>query len=160
MTMDKQIRLSERAQRTMQSAMRENLPFEVGGILLGHYENSTTIVVSDVLTVPGVATTTSYTRDDIEANRLLARFLETQDSEDPTGYVGEWHVHPGPSGPSRTDIKAIREIAKNCLVPTLALVVTTVVTKKIQFCGLVTCRRRYGRILAVPVPILTKLEGD
>jgi integrative and conjugative element protein (TIGR02256 family) len=85
------------------------LPYETGGILVGHRE-SNDIVVAEVLAVPAESAGTShYRRDSTVADAVLQHYLQT--SDDLEGYVGEWHSHPAPAGPSDLDERTIAEIA-------------------------------------------------
>ncbi|MFF1400774.1 Mov34/MPN/PAD-1 family protein [Streptomyces sp. NPDC058287] len=90
----------------------QHLPRETGGILLGYREDAD-IVVTHALVVDGPgASTHRYVRDDVRANARLAAFLAPRAESDPTGYVGEWHSHPAPFGPSPTDVAAMQATAR------------------------------------------------
>ncbi|UKA58240.1 Mov34/MPN/PAD-1 family protein [Arthrobacter sp. FW306-2-2C-D06B] len=85
------------------------LPFESGGILVG-YRESDDIVVSEVLLVPPESVGSShYRRDGRVADTLLQEYLQT--GSEIEGYVGEWHSHPAPIGPSRLDLRTLKELA-------------------------------------------------
>ncbi|RAX44912.1 hypothetical protein DQ354_12430 [Arthrobacter sp. AQ5-06] len=136
--------LQPHARDTITAESAQALPLESGGILLGYREDQN-IVVTNALTVQSAtATTYKYIRDDIVANRKLREFLSTRSSEDPVGYVGEWHSHPKPSGPSATDIKAIKSTAK-ASGGSVALVVCSP-TNEPRFHGVIATRQRFGRI--------------
>jgi hypothetical protein len=64
----------------------------------------------------------SYTRDHAHAEAALQRALADTNPADPVGYVGEWHVHPAPQGPSRQDRRELRAVARQSPHP-VALVV-------------------------------------
>lgn len=67
--------------------------------------------VSQALTVPDArATRVRYRRDVDEATDLLKERL-AHDETGLLGYLGEWHTHPLPVGPSPSDERAIRHLA-------------------------------------------------
>ncbi|MGW6569282.1 SAVED domain-containing protein [Streptomyces sp. NPDC054975] len=146
------IDLRQEAYEVIAAATAKKLPQETGGILLG-YGQDTDIVVTRALEVDGEgASTHRYVRDDVTANALLAAFLAERASDDPTGYVGEWHSHPAPVGPSPTDITAMKAIARDHDGP-LALVVYTPKGAHPLF-GLITRRQRWGRVMSKAVTVL------
>ncbi|MCT2357872.1 SAVED domain-containing protein [Brevibacterium casei] len=131
------------AYETIASETANHLPRETGGILLGYQENGT-IVATHALVVEGQGTTTNrYVRDDVGANKLLKEFLEQRADDDPTGYIGEWHSHPSPSGPSPVDHAAMRATAKVSSNPIALLVFAPGETD--AFFGLIARRQRFGR---------------
>jgi proteasome lid subunit RPN8/RPN11 len=106
------VSMSKRARDEITIRTEECLPNETGGILLGYREDDR-FVVTDALAVVTVAPArTTYIRDDIAANVLLQRELANRPPEDPVGYIGEWHSHPRPCGPSPVDIAALKRIVK------------------------------------------------
>lgn len=131
------------AYETIASETANHLPRETGGILLGYQENRT-IVATHALVVEGQGTTNDrYVRDDVRANKLLKEFLEQRADGDPIGYVGEWHSHPSPSGPSPIDHVAMRATAKDSSNPIALLVFAPGETD--AFFGLIARRQRFGR---------------
>ena len=131
------------AYETIASEAAMRLPRETGGVLLGYQENGT-IVATHALVVDGQATTTNrYVRDDVRANTLLNGFLDQRADDDPTGYIGEWHSHPSPSGPSPIDHTAMRATAKLSANPIALLVFAPSGTG--QFFGLIARRQRFRR---------------
>ena len=108
-----QIELKQKAYDVIVSETAKSLPVETGGILLGYHEDMD-LVVTDALVVDNrQASTDRYVRDDVLANELLHAFLTQRASDDPTGYIGEWHSHPKPVGPSIRDLAAIQATAKS-----------------------------------------------
>lgn len=106
------ISVSKRARYEITTRTEEFLPNETGGILLGYREDDR-FLVTDALAVVAVAPArTTYIRDDIAANVLLKRELTNRPAGDPVGYIGEWHSHPRPCGPSALDIAALKSIVK------------------------------------------------
>lgn len=87
------------------------LPKETGGILLG-YRTDQGVQATVALHVPdrraGAAT---YRRSYRLAARALADALAAEPPDSPVGYVGEWHSHPAPAGPSPIDLSVIADIA-------------------------------------------------
>lgn len=131
------------AYETIAFETANHLPRETGGILLGYQENRT-IVATHALSVEGQgATTNRYIRDDIRADELLQEFLEQRADDDPIGYVGEWHSHPSPSGPSTVDHAAMRATAKISSNPIALLVFAPGPTG--GFFGLIARRQRFGK---------------
>lgn len=101
---------------------RENLPKEVGGVLVGWREGRDVIVIQDFLLVPQTNTISNrYDREHDAADELLQQHL-AQAADPHLGYVGEWHSHPAPLPPSSMDVKTIRAIATDLYAP-VALVV-------------------------------------
>lgn len=132
------------AVQVVQAVSLRHLPNECGGILLG-YREGLRIVVTHVLEVPTSAPApTRYVRDDAAANELLSDFLGGREADDPIGYVGEWHSHPKPSGPSNIDIDSLRATARELRTP-LALLICTP-GHDTQLAAVVTTRDRLGRI--------------
>lgn len=143
MTRPARIDLRAAAYETIASETAKHLPRESGGILLG-YQGDGTIVVTHALVIDGRgATTDRYVRDDVRANALLAEFLAQRADDDPTGYIGEWHSHPAPSGPSPIDHAAMRATAKVSASPIALLVYAPGGAG--EFFGLVARRQRLGR---------------
>lgn len=142
------------AYETIAFEAANHLPRETGGILLGYQDNGT-IVATHALVVEGQgATTNRYVRDDIRADELLQEFLQQRADDDPIGYVGEWHSHPSPSGPSTVDHAAMRATAKISSNPIALLVFASGATGAIF--GLIARRQRFGKTTtkaaAVSVP--------
>jgi integrative and conjugative element protein (TIGR02256 family) len=147
------IELRQEAYEAIASETARHLPRETGGILLGYGED-TNIVVTHALVVDGPgASTHRYVRDDVRANVLLAAFLAPRADDDPTGYVGEWHSHPAPSGPSPTDVAAMQATARQHDGP-LALLVHAPDAQQ-PFFGLITRRQRMGRVTSKAAPVLS-----
>lgn len=106
-----QIRLKAGIVEHMMSEMGRFSPNETGGVLIGIINNKTKCIhITDVILAPS----------DSEANEVcFVRGIDglKNDVEDHKklsgqtfGYIGEWHSHPlGPFGPSRTDIKTMKE---------------------------------------------------
>lgn len=100
---------------------RRREPKEAGGLLIGWWDGET-IVVRHIVEVPDEsATETSWTRSEARAKEALADFLA--EAEHPwLGYIGDWHTHPAPIGPSQTDKRSIRKASRSIRHP-VALIV-------------------------------------
>jgi hypothetical protein len=95
---------------------------ETGGILLGG-RLSEGIRVTAMFEVPDhQAGHAAYRRRHGPAEVMLQEALESLPDGSPVGYVGEWHVHPAPVGPSWVDLREVRRISKKAGGP-VALVV-------------------------------------
>ncbi|MFF7146272.1 Mov34/MPN/PAD-1 family protein [Streptomyces nodosus] len=146
------IELRREACEVITSETDRHLPRETGGILLGYGEDAD-IVITHALVVDGPgASTHTYVRDDVQANALLAAFLAPRADNDPTGYVGEWHSHPAPTGPSPTDIAAMQATAREHDGP-VALLVHAPGARQ-PFFGLITRRQRSGRVTSKAATVL------
>ncbi|WOH18097.1 SAVED domain-containing protein [Paenarthrobacter sp. GOM3] len=147
-----QIQLKREAYEVIATETAKNLPREAGGILLG-YRESNTVVVTNALAVGSAhATTSQYVRDDILANTLLEEFLDERADDDPTGYIGEWHSHPAPQGPSHTDLGSIRAIAKTSDGPVALVVHAT--SDSAPFHGVVSQRQRFRSVTSASVRVV------
>ena len=137
------INLRVDAYETIAFETANHLPRETGGILLGYQENGTIVATHAVVVEGQGATTNRYVRDDIRADELLQEFLGQRADDDPIGYVGEWHSHPSPSGPSTIDHAAMRATAKASSNPIALLVFAPGATG--AFFGLIARRQRFGK---------------
>ncbi|MFC7865998.1 SAVED domain-containing protein [Streptomyces murinus] len=146
------IELRQEAYEAIASATARQLPRETGGILLGYREDAN-LAVTHALVVDGQgASTHRYVRDDVRANALLAEFLAERADDDPTGYVGEWHSHPAPSGPSSIDVAAMRATAREYDGPIALLVYAPGGAD--PFSGLIALRQRWGRVTSKAATVL------
>ncbi|CAL9587141.1 hypothetical protein SUDANB106_05165 [Streptomyces sp. enrichment culture] len=146
------IELRQAAYEVIASATARQLPRETGGILLGYQEDAN-VTVTHALVVDGQgASTHRYVRDDVKANAFLAEFLAQRADDDPTGYVGEWHSHPAPSGPSPTDVAAMRATAREHDGPITLLIYAPGGAD--PFFGLITRRQRWRRITSKAATVL------
>lgn len=138
------IELRKDAHSVITSETAKRLPAEAGGILLGYREDADIIVTHAVAVDGKSASPNRYVRDDVKANELLHDFLNERASDDPTGYVGEWHSHPAPYGPSSTDITAMRATARSSDGPIALLV--HIPSRSDPFFGMIAQRQRLGRV--------------
>ena len=108
--MNRTLTIADTAWQAMQLACTRARPREIGGILLGHY-TETGVYVTEAHMVPDPrATRIRYRRDAVAADRILRLRIGADDSGI-LGYLGEWHSHPLPIGPSATDIRASGRLA-------------------------------------------------
>ncbi|UXA13660.1 SAVED domain-containing protein [Mycobacterium sp. SMC-8] len=138
------IHLQNAAHTLITSETAKHLPLETGGVLLGYREDAD-IIVTHALVVDGkLPSVNRYVRDDVKANELLGAFREGRADDDPIGYIGEWHSHPASSGPSPTDVHAIRATAKSSDAAIALLV--HIPSSSQAFSGIVAARGRLGRV--------------
>ncbi|MFP5321568.1 MAG: Mov34/MPN/PAD-1 family protein, partial [Acidimicrobiia bacterium] len=84
---------------------------ETGGILLG-WRQPNGIHVEQALEISDrQAGHTWYRRRHAPAEAALAAVLEQVPKDSDLGYVGEWHTHPAPVGPSFCDRRELRRIS-------------------------------------------------
>src|SRR5258707_329502 len=103
------------------------------------------IIVTNALVVDeNLVSTNRYVRDDVKANELLRAFLKERADDDPIGYIGEWHSHPAPCGPSPTDVHAIRATAKSSDAAIALLV--HIPSSPATFSGIIASLHRLGRV--------------
>jgi integrative and conjugative element protein (TIGR02256 family) len=111
---------------------------ETGGILLGWRQDSG-LCVKHVLEVPDRgALHNSYVRRRQRAQELMNEILDALPKLTQVGYVGEWHVHPAPAGPSGSDRREIRRLSKKSSGPL----------------GLIICARASGENIWKPRGLL------
>ena len=79
------------------------LPVETGGILLGWHHQGNIHVVDAIAVEDPSATESAFWRRHEAGNAALSAYMDDQEAGSPVGYVGEWHSHPGPAGPSLRD---------------------------------------------------------
>jgi len=139
------------------SETHKKLPLESGGILLGYRQGSRVVVTHALLVASGTSTANQYVRDDVLANAVLSDFLSTREPTDPTGYVGEWHSHPAPAGPSAIDLEAISATARATRGPIALLVYSPENTP--QFNGIIAVRQRFGRVVNEPAIVVVPCRG-
>ena len=105
-------RLAIKAHRLiLQESIRE-YPNETGGMLVGRFDGNYFSI--DHATLPGPKAQhfpNRFMRDGDYSQRVLDMIVAK--SKGQCDYVGEWHSHPGQSGPSAQDIAAMSWIANN-----------------------------------------------
>lgn len=139
------------AAEAMSGAASKSLPHETGGILVGHYEDRSLVITHAIVIQTVVLSTDRYIRDDLQANAALKMYLQGREPEDPAGYLGEWHSHPGRSGISSIDARAIRGLAKEVNTDIALIIIWP--RHGARLAGAVTSRNRTGRITSSRVVI-------
>ena len=94
-------------------------PLETGGILLGWYEHHD-IRITDAIAVEDPAATVNVVQP--WERSAAAAYMKGQPAGSPLGYVGEWHSHPGPAGPSPLDMLSFIGIAEAANQPLVQVV--------------------------------------
>lgn len=96
----------------MRAAQRDPMR-ETGGVLLGWRTTDGQLCVLDMVEVEDPRSGhTAYRRRHAKAEQALAAALEQHEAGSLVGYIGEWHTHPAPIGPSFVDRFEIRRISK------------------------------------------------
>ena len=116
------VRLVDSALEAATTAAAAAFPKETGGILIGWREPGAIVVAELTEVIDPTASLATYTRSHAHAEAALRRVLASAEPQDPIGYVGEWHVHPAPQGPSRRDRHELRAVARRSAHP-IALMV-------------------------------------
>ncbi|WP_368832225.1 Mov34/MPN/PAD-1 family protein [Kocuria arenosa] len=94
---------------------------ETGGLLLGWWDADQIVARQAVEVLDPAATSTSWTRDSRRSQHILEKVLATE--QHPwLGYIGDWHTHPAPCGPSPQDNHSICRASENYSHPLLLLV--------------------------------------
>ena len=106
------IYIDPKAWDQMLTAAGRDVDIETGGILLGWREEHRLCVIQVLEVYDDEARRTSYTRRRRLAEKLMSEVLDRLPGDTSIGYVGEWHVHPAPIGPSITDQKELKRFSK------------------------------------------------
>ena len=108
--MTRTLTLTATTWRTLRLAGTQALPRETGGLLLGYYTEIGPHVTEAHVVPDPCATRIRYRRYAVAAARILGASIRADDSG-ALGYIGEWHTHPLPIGPSTTDVHASGRLA-------------------------------------------------
>lgn len=108
--MTRKLTLTDTVWKTLRMAGIQALPRETGGLLLGYYTEIGPHVTEAHVVPDSRATRIRYRRDAVVADRILGTQLQA-DNSGVLGYIGEWHTHPLPIGPSATDVHATGRLA-------------------------------------------------
>lgn len=149
----REVILQATARSTITAETRRCIPLESGGVLLGYREDRRIVVTHALVVSADIAHTNRYIRDDVQANALLRQFLVSREADDPIGYIGEWHSHPAPCGPSNIDVRAIRAIASNTDSPIALIVHSPGHTP--EFTGIIAARQRFARATSQEATVTT-----
>lgn len=137
------------AWETILGAAGEDAMRETGGVLLG-WRHDRGVYVHEALVVPDShAKHTFYRRRHKPATEALDAAFAALPDASPIGYVGEWHSHPAPTGPSWVDRFEMRRISRHTKAA-VGLLVCTYDAKKDVFTpvGIIAGR---GRIMRAKV---------
>jgi proteasome lid subunit RPN8/RPN11 len=104
-------------------------PRETGGILLGHRDGSDVHVERCIVVPDQQASGHTYVRSYKAAQRLLDEALGDRRRQ-LMGWVGEWHSHPNPGGPSPRDLRELSRLARE---DGQAVALVVLVRKKAQW---------------------------
>jgi proteasome lid subunit RPN8/RPN11 len=116
-----QVDLSEDVRDQIGAAAASARPQETGGLLLGWWDADGVRVAAAAEVVDPSATGVCWTRSRTTAQAALDDALKEID--DPwVGYVGDWHSHPAPVGPSRADRAAITRVSRQYPGPVVLVV--------------------------------------
>jgi integrative and conjugative element protein (TIGR02256 family) len=118
------VSISRTLERFAMAESEARAPDETGGILIGRIRDDTLVLTH--VTGPGpnaIHRPTLFMRDGHHAQRAL------EDAAGKSGgaenYVGEWHSHPFPQGPSTQDVESMERIGRKpsyaCAHPVLLL---------------------------------------
>lgn len=89
---------------------QERYPLETGGILIGKIEGDRVIVAHGVGPGPNaIHEPAKFLRDGEYAQQQLDTYVAMSEGDD--DYIGEWHSHPIPVGPSLRDRESISWIS-------------------------------------------------
>ena len=115
--------MSAEAANVILNAAKSSPRTETGGILIGYKYDQDVMVTHAIEVPPSHPRFDRYVRSSSQAEIFLERFLDAREPDDPAGYVGEWHSHPGAPGPSAMDRGAIRELATSVRGPVALVIV-------------------------------------
>ena len=106
----------------MRQSAQEALPSEIGGILIGwRIERSIRVTTACTLGL-GSGSGHSYVRPYDEAAAFVKALRDDAGTDNPLGYVGEWHSHPASCGASQRDKLSLVGLSAHLKEP-IALVV-------------------------------------
>lgn len=105
------VRLPASSLQEMITTAEAALPNESGGILLGHRQGNDVLVDRAIQVPTQRPSRARYVRSHHAAQSLLNQALRERTTE-LVGWVGEWHSHPSPSGPSPRDLREISRLAR------------------------------------------------
>lgn len=104
------IDISERAQDLLRAASRIAVPNETGGVLVGCIIDGRSVVAEVAEIRDDDASATRYR---IPEERITEAVTEARERDPRLGYLGEWHSHLVPKGPSTLDIAAMLGVAQD-----------------------------------------------
>jgi len=118
----KRIEVRHDAWEDLVATAQSAFPTETGGILLGYrIERGVHVAAGLEVPDPNAGPTDYLFRQEAAQQRLDEALRELQPSS-PVGYVGDWHSHPGPIGPSPIDRRSLRGSSRHYQAGIAALV--------------------------------------
>lgn len=124
-----ELRVPESIMQKFKHLLKENLPNETGGILMGSFNKKTKVVhIVDISDSPADSskTPTSFKRGTDGIRDYIRSWSRPTNRH--IGYIGEWHTHPGNypklSGIDLKNIIDFKVINDDYGMPTLSLIVT------------------------------------
>jgi hypothetical protein len=135
--------LGGQAQARMAAEARRSSGTEAGGIIVGR-PTPDGFYAHDVLVLDDEdAGYAHFTRDRAAAQDALDSYMIS--SDDPhLGYVGDWHTHPSPVGPSTTDKSTMNLFAQSTKEPILLVVAALGPSDEVQFHATISRRLPLG----------------
>lgn len=139
-------------------------PWEVGGWLLGYWSADREALVVTHGTPPAVRGTALGITISGKGHRR--RFDEAwARSEGHVTFVGDWHTHPGgPAVPSRTDLRAMRQLAEDADYGTPGPLIAIASVPRVDRKGAVNVafylRRTDGRVIELAPKAFADLPAD
>lgn len=94
--------LNRPAHEELLAIVEVRLPNESGGLLIG-FRAGKNICIEHIVEVDGPRGPAHYVLREAEREKALDGWRRRHPSNTLSGYVGTWHSHPGPAGPSRRD---------------------------------------------------------
>lgn len=147
------IHITEKAVQGIIANTLAAVPNETGGALIGWREGDA-VSVRTFIEIPSEQPERSqFKLDRNNLNVVLAEFLSTT-GDARLGYVGSWHSHLAPAGPSFTDRRTFRKTARAHRLP-LAFLVAAAHERSIEV-HLTWAGRRFGRYRLVSQPSISR----
>lgn len=101
--------------KEIEQIIKHHYPKEFGGVFVG-YKSGENFIITDILMPDEYKNgKTVFIRHPGTLNQRLDKLHKTTGGK--VQYLGEWHSHPdGPTSPSRTDLKAMKDISKDKMI--------------------------------------------
>lgn len=137
------ILLSGQATTRMSIEATRETATEGGGILVGRPTQTGFYVHDAIVLADEDAGYAHYTRNGKAAQSALDEYMSDTDDHD-LGYIGDWHTHPEPVGPSITDKTTMAVFGRAVSQPILLVVAALGRDQVVQFHATVTSRLPIG----------------
>lgn len=147
------IHVTENALQGIVDSTFAAVPNETGGALIGWREGDL-VSIRTFIEIPTKRPERSRFELDLDdLNAALANYLSTA-GDARLGYVGSWHSHPAPAGPSFTDKHTFRKTARAHRFP-LAFLVTAARERSIEIHP-TWVGKRFGRCRLIDQPTISR----